>query len=77
MKSLFIPITLIALVRAGGNDTNPELPVPVNYCPHWFDIRSEYVANNFINDKYQESMSISCLKIVISSKSRNKLRNKT
>ena len=65
MKSIFLPIALIALVQAGGNDTNPELPIPVNYCPHWFDIRSEYVANNFINEKYQASTSISFLEISI------------
>ena len=67
MKSIFLPIALIALVQAGGNDTNPELPIPVKYCPHWFDIRSEYVANNFINEKYQASTSISLLKISVPS----------
>ena len=56
MKSIFLALTLIALVQGRRNDTNPELPIPVNYCPHWFDIRSEYVANNFINEKYQASM---------------------
>ena len=67
MKSIFLPIALIALVQAEGNDTNPELPIPVNYCPHWYDIRSEYVANNFINEKYQASTSISLLKISVPS----------
>ena len=55
MKSIFLSATLISLVWARANDTNPELPVPVNYCPHWFDIRSDYVANYFVNEKYQAS----------------------
>lgn len=40
-------------VHAARNDSYPELPIPVKECPHWFDIRTEYVANNFVNEKYQ------------------------
>ena len=40
-------------VHASGNESYPELPIPVKECPHWFDIRTEYVANNFSNEKYQ------------------------
>ena len=36
-----------------ANDTLPELPVPVSACPHWFDLRSDFVANEFDNEKYQ------------------------
>ena len=39
--------------HASRNDSYPELPIPVKECPHWFDIRTEYVANNFVNEKYQ------------------------
>ena len=45
-------------VHAARNDSYPELPIPVKECPHWFDIRTEYVANNFVNEKYQVSVHI-------------------
>ena len=65
MKSIFLFATLISLVWARAKDTNPELPIPVNYCPHWFDIRSDYVANYFVNEKYQarklpKQLSLKC-----------------
>ena len=58
MKCLSIIATLCfavvaSEVDAARNDSYPELPIPVKECPHWFDIRTEYVANYFVNEKYQ------------------------
>lgn len=57
MKYLSIIAACFAVVaievQAARNDSYPELPIPVKECPHWFDIRTEYVANNFVNEKYQ------------------------
>ena len=49
---IVISIIHFAIVAA-RNDSYPELPIPVKECPHWFDIRTDYVANNFVNEKYQ------------------------
>ena len=49
---IVISFTYLAAVGA-RNDSYPELPIPVKECPHWFDIRTDYVANNFVNEKYQ------------------------
>ena len=52
-------VAVVALeVHAARNDSYPELPIPVKECPHWFDIRTEYVANNFVNEKYQVSVHL-------------------
>jgi hypothetical protein len=53
------PAQGLPLCECGGDSPSdppvghPELPVPVTHCPHWFDIRSDFVANEFNNEKYQ------------------------
>ena len=56
MKTVLLAaVALLAVVNVVAAD-NPELPIPVNYCPHWFDIRTDYVADHFVNEKYQASI---------------------
>ena len=56
---LVASVALLAVVHTVTAD-NPELPIPVNECPHWFDIRTDYVAEHFVNEKYQASIFILC-----------------
>jgi hypothetical protein len=53
MKFILSFATMVATASAVKLSGNETLPVPVKHCPSWFDIRSDFVANHFDNEKYQ------------------------